>query len=51
MAALMDDQKVAERILDHIARQTTDLGREIWREPVENYLSPGRLARELALLR
>lgn len=51
MAAAMDDRSVAQRVLDHIANGTTDIGREVWREPVENYRSPARLAAELALLR
>src|SRR5260221_6560672 len=54
MAARMkgtDDQSVAQRVLDHVAAGTTDTGEEVWREPVANYTSPGRLAAELALLR
>ncbi len=47
MARAMDDQSVAQRILDHIAHGTTDLGQEVWREPVENYRSPARLAAEI----
>jgi nitrite reductase/ring-hydroxylating ferredoxin subunit len=43
----MNDQQVAQRILDHIARGTTDLGDEVWREPVENYRSPARFAAEI----
>jgi nitrite reductase/ring-hydroxylating ferredoxin subunit len=50
MAILMDDQRVAQRILDHIERGTTDLGREVWREPVENYRSQARLAAEIELV-
>ena len=46
-----DDISVAQRVLDHIARGTTDTGREVWREPVANYRSEERFARELALLR
>ncbi len=47
MARAMDDQSVAQRVLDHIAHGTTDLGQEVWREPVENYRSPERLAAEI----
>lgn len=43
----MDDQSVAQRVLDHIAHGTTDVGREIWREPVANYQSKERLATEI----
>jgi phenylpropionate dioxygenase-like ring-hydroxylating dioxygenase large terminal subunit len=47
----MRDPDVAQRVLDHIARGTTDMGEEVWREPVANYRSPERLERELAVLR
>lgn len=47
----MDDQSVVQRVLDHIANGTTDVGPEVWREPVENYRAPERLAEELALMR
>jgi phenylpropionate dioxygenase-like ring-hydroxylating dioxygenase large terminal subunit len=51
MMTVMDDQAVAARVLEHIARGTTDRGTEVWREPVENYRSPERFSAELALLR
>jgi phenylpropionate dioxygenase-like ring-hydroxylating dioxygenase large terminal subunit len=44
---LLDDRAVAERILDHIDRNTTDRGEEVWREPVANYRSPERLDQEI----
>jgi phenylpropionate dioxygenase-like ring-hydroxylating dioxygenase large terminal subunit len=47
MAPAMDDQSVAQRILDHIAHGTTDVGQEVWREPVANYRSPERLVAEM----
>lgn len=47
MKAAMDDQSVAQRVLDHIANGTTDVGQEVWREPVANYRSLERLAAEL----
>jgi phenylpropionate dioxygenase-like ring-hydroxylating dioxygenase large terminal subunit len=47
MARATDDRSVAQRVLDHIAAGTTDLGTEVWREPVEHYRSPQRLAGEL----
>ncbi len=49
--ALLSDHELAERIFAHIANRTTDLGDEIWREPVRNYADPDRLAAELALIR
>lgn len=51
MAAFMNDQDVAERILRHVKEKTTDVGDEVWREPVENYRSPERFERELQVLR
>jgi phenylpropionate dioxygenase-like ring-hydroxylating dioxygenase large terminal subunit len=47
MANLLADVDLIARILDHIDRGTTDLVDEGWREPVANFLSPQRLAREL----
>jgi len=47
MAILMDDKSVAQRILNHIEQGTTDLGQEVWHEPVENYRSAERLAAEI----
>ena len=49
--AFMDDQSVIERVLSHVRDGTTDLGSEVWREPVENYRSEERFRREVALLR
>jgi len=46
MKAGMDDQAVAQRVLDHIANGTTDLGDAVWREPVANYRSADRLQAE-----
>ena len=48
MQTAMDDQSVAQRILEHIANGTTDTGRTVWREPVENYRSEQRLEAEIA---
>jgi phenylpropionate dioxygenase-like ring-hydroxylating dioxygenase large terminal subunit len=45
-----DDLEIVRRVLTHIDAGTTDEG-EAWREPVENYLDPGRFADELRLLR
>jgi choline monooxygenase len=49
-SVLADDVEIVRRILAHIDADTTDEGAP-WREPVENYLSPGRFAEELRLLR
>jgi choline monooxygenase len=45
-----DDVQIVRRVLAHIDAGTTDEG-EVWREPVQNYLDPGRFADELRLLR
>ena len=49
-ALIADDVQIVRRVLAHIDAGTTDEG-EAWREPVENYLDPGRFADELRLLR
>ncbi|HCK84127.1 MAG TPA: (2Fe-2S)-binding protein [Hyphomonadaceae bacterium] len=51
MAALLNDHELTERIFAHAANRGTDLGAEIWREPVANYRDAARLEAELALLR
>ena len=48
---LLNDQQAIERIFDHIDNNTTDLGNETWREPVENYFSQERFNQEIQLLR
>ena len=47
MTALLSDHQIIERVLGHIARKSTDVGTEVWREPVENYRSSARLQAEL----
>ncbi|QUD87699.1 aromatic ring-hydroxylating oxygenase subunit alpha [Phenylobacterium montanum] len=42
MEALLDAPAIAQRILDHIDNQTTDVCDETWREPVANYRSEAR---------
>ncbi len=49
-SVLADDVEIVRRIHAHIDAGTTDEG-ESWREPVENYLNPGRFAEELRMLR
>jgi phenylpropionate dioxygenase-like ring-hydroxylating dioxygenase large terminal subunit len=50
MSPLMDDRSVAQRILDHIDRHTTDVAEASWREPADNYRSPKRFAAEMSLV-
>ena len=51
MSVLMSDEAVIQRVLDHAEARTTDLGDDVWREPVEHYTSEARLADELELFR
>jgi phenylpropionate dioxygenase-like ring-hydroxylating dioxygenase large terminal subunit len=47
MPRLLTDHEITERVLAHIANRTTDVGDELWREPVENYRSQERFAAEM----
>jgi phenylpropionate dioxygenase-like ring-hydroxylating dioxygenase large terminal subunit len=47
MSALLNDHELTERIFAHIANRSTDMGDEVWREPVSNYKSPARLDAEI----
>ncbi|MEQ8346718.1 MAG: SRPBCC family protein [Sneathiellaceae bacterium] len=47
MTGLLQDREVAARVLDHIAQGKTDLGGDVWREPVANYRSEARLEAEI----
>ncbi|HZQ33029.1 MAG TPA: SRPBCC family protein [Mycobacterium sp.] len=49
-SAVADDVEIVRRLLAHIDAGTTDEG-EVWREPVENYLSTERFAGEMQVLR
>ncbi len=51
MAKLLSDAEVIERVFQHIDQKTTDLGDEVWREPVENYRSRARFDAELRMLK
>jgi phenylpropionate dioxygenase-like ring-hydroxylating dioxygenase large terminal subunit len=46
--ALADDNALAQRILDHIDRKTTDLSDGMWEEPVANYRCTKRFEAEIA---
>src|SRR5579859_931022 len=47
MTQLLHEPAIAQRVLDHIDRKTTDLSDQSWREPVANYCSQDRLRAEL----
>jgi choline monooxygenase len=49
-SSVAEDVEIVRRILAHIDAGTTDEG-DAWREPVENYLDPGRFTREIEMLR
>ena len=51
MAGLMSDAAVVERVFEHIDHDTTDVGDQLWREPVENYRSKNRFLAEIELLK
>ncbi len=48
MTALLNDHELTERIFAHMENRTTDVGDEIWREPVEHYRSATRLNTEIS---
>lgn len=48
---LMSDDEVIERVLEHVANNTTDLGDGVWREPVENYRSQAQFDLEMELFK
>lgn len=48
---LLSDDEIIERVFSHLDNKTTDLGSEVWKEPVQNYLSQERFDKELRLIR
>ena len=48
---LLDDDQIIERVFSHIDNKTTDLGEEVWKEPVNNYIDQERFNNEIKLLR
>lgn len=50
-ATFADDAAVVARVLEHIDNKSTDVAPATWREPVANYLSAERFAKELELFR
>ena len=51
MPDLMSDAQVIHRVLDHATNNTTDLGEDVWREPVHDYQCEERFAQELELFK
>jgi len=51
MTNLLSDLDVIDRVFEHIDRNSTDLGDEVWYEPTENYICPERFAAELELFK
>jgi len=48
---MRSDAELIDHILNHIDNGTTDLGDEVWYEPVENYSSQDRFDAERRLMR
>jgi phenylpropionate dioxygenase-like ring-hydroxylating dioxygenase large terminal subunit len=48
---LLDDGEIIERVFSHIDNKTTDLGDEVWKEPVKNYIDQERFNNEIKLLK
>ncbi|MDA0824793.1 MAG: hypothetical protein O3C28_20590 [Proteobacteria bacterium] len=46
----MSDKDIIKKILGHISAKTTDMGDEVWREPVESYQSDAVLLRKWSCL-
>jgi len=51
MSRLLSKEEIYERVIRHVDGQTTDMGPEVWREPVENYSSQERFEAELRMMR
>ena len=51
MSKLMSDTDVIQRVLDHAAAKSTDLGEDVWREPVQNYRSQEQFDLEMELFK
>ena len=51
MKNLLPEDQLIERILNHIDNKTTDMGSEVWREPMANYMTQDRFDAEIALLK
>ncbi|MEM8497941.1 MAG: SRPBCC family protein [Pseudomonadota bacterium] len=49
--SLLNEQEITERVFEHIDNKTTDLGDEVWKEPVTSYFSKQRFESEVSLLR
>ena len=51
MHKLLTDEQLIERTLEHIDNKTTDMGTDVWREPMASYLDQDRFDAEIALIR
>lgn len=51
MNKLLTDQQLIERTLEHIDNKSTDMGTDVWREPMASYLDQDRFDAEIALIR
>ncbi|MBG04750.1 MAG: (2Fe-2S)-binding protein [Rhodospirillaceae bacterium] len=51
MSSLLSDLDVIDRVFEHIDRNSTDLGEDVWYEPTKNYSCPERFQAEMKLFR
>ena len=51
MSGLMCDNDVIQTVLDHISAKSTDLGSDVWREPVASYQAQETFAQEMELFK
>lgn len=51
MTKLLSKEEIYERVIQHVDARTTDMGTEVWREPVENYSSEERFQAEIRMMR
>jgi choline monooxygenase len=51
MPSLMSDTDVIQTVLDHVTAHSTDLGDEVWREPVDSYQSEARFQKEMEVFK
>ncbi len=51
MIEIPKPEEIYARVIGHVDNKTTDVGGEIWREPVKNYFSQARFEAELKMMR
>ena len=51
MSSLMGDREVIQTVLDHISAKRTDLGADVWREPLASYQAHAIFEQEMELFK